>query len=104
MAMYTITRNCAKGKIDICGCGRKPEDPTDGFEWGKCTEDVVFGYLKSKAFVDAAETRIAGNYSASAKMNLHNNEAGRLVSNWGGYQTPTLTKIGGLIIVGKLMN
>ena len=81
MAMYTITRNCAKSKIDNCGCGPKPRDGSDGFEWGRCTEDVNFGYQKSKAFVDAAETRIDGHYSALAKMNLHNNEAGRSVSN-----------------------
>jgi hypothetical protein len=81
MAMYTITRNCAKDKIDNCGCGSKPRDPTDNFEWGRCSEDVNFGYQKSKSFVDAAETTVNGDYPASAKLNLHNNEAGRLVSN-----------------------
>jgi hypothetical protein len=92
MAMYTITRNCAKDKIAVCGCAPKPRDPTDGFAWGKCTEDVDFGYRKSKEFVDAGETLVNGEFPLFAKMNLHNNEAGRLVSNWVAMKTSNIRK------------
>lgn len=81
MGMYTVTRNCAKSKIVNCNCGDKPREPSPGFDWGRCTEDVNFGYAKTKEFIDAAETpNSRGVYSAAGQMNIQNNEAGRLVS------------------------
>lgn len=47
-----------------------------GWVWGGCSDNVEFGNKISKVFVDSLET----GQDARALMNLHNNEAGRLVS------------------------
>ena len=44
--------------------------------WGGCSDNVDFGEKISKQFVDALEN----GQDARAAVNLHNNEAGRLVS------------------------
>lgn len=46
-----------------------------GWQWGGCSDNVVFGEAISKQFVDTLET----GQDARAAMNLHNNEAGRKV-------------------------
>lgn len=47
-----------------------------GWIWGGCSDNVAFGEKISKQFVDALE----GGHDSRAAVNLHNNEAGRLVS------------------------
>lgn len=47
------------------------------WEWGGCSDNIGFGYKFSREFVDAGEK----GRNAREKMNLHNNEAGRAVSN-----------------------
>lgn len=47
-----------------------------GWIWGGCSDNVAFGEKVSKQFVDALE----GGQDSRAAVNLHNNEAGRLVS------------------------
>lgn len=47
-----------------------------GWIWGGCSDNVEFGEKVSKQFVDALE----GGQDSRAAVNLHNNEAGRLVS------------------------
>lgn len=46
-----------------------------GWIWGGCSDNVAFGEKISKQFVDALE----GGQDSRAAINLHNNEAGRLV-------------------------
>lgn len=46
-----------------------------GWIWGGCSDNVAFGETISKQFVDALE----GGHDSRAAVNLHNNEAGRLV-------------------------
>lgn len=46
-----------------------------GWIWGGCSDNVAFGEKISKQFVDALE----GGQDSRAAVNLHNNEAGRLV-------------------------
>lgn len=46
-----------------------------GWIWGGCSDNVAFGEKVSKQFVDALE----GGQDSRAAVNLHNNEAGRLV-------------------------
>lgn len=48
-----------------------------GWIWGGCSDNVAFGEKISKQFVDALE----GGQDSRAAVNLHNNEAGRLVSH-----------------------
>lgn len=47
-----------------------------GWIWGGCSDNVDFGENISKQFVDALEN----GHDSRAAVNLHNNEAGRLVS------------------------
>lgn len=47
-----------------------------GWIWGGCSDNVDFGENISKLFVDALET----GHDSRAAVNLHNNEAGRMVS------------------------
>lgn len=81
------------GELLQCGCqaprGRVPRppglpdlsSPTEGsaaWEWGGCGDDVDFGDEKSRLFMDAQHKR--GHGDIRALVQLHNNEAGRLVS------------------------
>lgn len=45
-------------------------------EWGGCSDNIVFGYKLAREFVDTGER----GRTLREKMNLHNNEAGRVVS------------------------
>lgn len=76
------------GDLLQCGCeatrNRAPPRPSssssgDGvkWEWGGCGDDVEFGYEKSKQFMDAKRRR--GKSDIRTLIDLHNNEAGRLV-------------------------
>lgn len=46
------------------------------WEWGGCSDNIGFGFKFSRDFVDTGER----GRTLREKMNLHNNEAGRLVS------------------------
>lgn len=46
------------------------------WEWGGCSDNIGFGFKFSREFVDTGER----GRSLREKMNLHNNEAGRIVS------------------------
>lgn len=46
------------------------------WEWGGCSDNIGFGFKFSREFVDTGER----GRTLREKMNLHNNEAGRLVS------------------------
>lgn len=45
-------------------------------EWGGCSDNIVFGYKLAREFVDTGER----GRTIREKMNLHNNEAGRMVN------------------------
>jgi wingless-type MMTV integration site family protein 4 len=77
---HAVTKACSTGQVDKCGCdrsvrGRSPQ----GFEWAGCSDNIAYGSAFSQMFVDARE-RAKGKQSDRALMNLHNNEAGRMVS------------------------
>lgn len=46
------------------------------WEWGGCSDNIGFGFKFSREFVDTGER----GRNLREKMNLHNNEAGRMVS------------------------
>lgn len=87
---HAVTQACSMGDLLQCGCeatrNRAPPKPPsssssseDGvkWEWGGCGDDVEFGYEKSKQFMDAKRRR--GKSDIRTLIDLHNNEAGRLV-------------------------
>lgn len=84
---HTVARACAEGKIASCNCdynhqGRRtrmlPNAVTGGrdWQWDGCSDNIGFGYKFSREFVDAGEK----GRNVRERMNLHNNEAGRMVS------------------------
>lgn len=46
------------------------------WQWGGCSDNIKSGYKFARSFVDASEKGRDQRFV----MNLHNNEAGRLVS------------------------
>lgn len=80
---HAVTRACSSGKLTKCGCDRTVKGPSkDGFEWSGCSDNIAYGIAFSKTFVDAREkkSKKSGKNAGRRLMNLHNNEAGRLVS------------------------
>lgn len=86
-AVHAITSACARGNISLCGCDMTHRThlpyheqlPQHGqaWKWGGCSADINFGMKFARKFFDARE--IEGD--ARSIMNLHNNRAGRKVSD-----------------------
>ncbi|XP_078390788.1 protein Wnt-6-like isoform X1 [Cetorhinus maximus] len=85
---YAVTQACSMGELLQCGCENTPSraptphPPASGtqaaaWEWGGCGDDVEFGYDKSKQFMDAERKK--GQSDIKSLIDLHNNEAGRLM-------------------------
>lgn len=80
--VHTIAQNCSRGDFNECGChgrrskSQKSEETKGGFRWGGCSDDADFGMKVAKSFLDEQETVS----DARTKMNLHNNNVGRMVS------------------------
>jgi wingless-type MMTV integration site family protein 1 len=78
---HSIARACSEGSIQSCSCdyshqSRGPSGVRD-WEWGGCSDNIGYGFRFSREFVDTGER----GRNLREKMNLHNNEAGRTVSN-----------------------
>lgn len=78
---YAVTAACARGNISACGCAsgpkhREPNPP--GWKWGGCSVDINYGVRFARKFLDARE--FEGD--ERSLMNLHNNKAGRKVSQF----------------------
>ncbi|CAO2625013.1 Protein Wnt-6, partial [Lemmus lemmus] len=78
-ASHAVTQACSMGELLQCGCQAPPGSPeaSAAWEWGGCGDDVDFGDEKSRLFMDAQHKR--GRGDIRALVQLHNNEAGRLV-------------------------
>lgn len=75
-----ITKECSKGKIGQCHCDANLQGYSDhGFQWSGCSDNVQFGIIFSRRFVDSYERERSRNSWSIDRvlMNLHNNEAGR---------------------------
>ena len=79
---YAVTRSCSDGKLGRkCGCDLKYIGMSDeGWKWAGCSDDIDYGIEFSKKFVDARERGRKAENPARVLMNLHNNNAGRMVS------------------------
>lgn len=85
---YAVARACSEGSIETCNCdyGHHKNRPrisrnsavsgVRDWEWGGCSDNIGFGFKFSREFVDTGER----GRNLREKMNLHNNEAGRMVS------------------------
>ena len=78
-AAYAVTRACSSGELNECSCDHRARArrPNNKWQWGGCSEDIRFGETFSREFVDAREDAS----TSQGLMNLHNNEAGRRVSD-----------------------
>lgn len=83
---YSVTQACSIGRLDVCGCGRTPKMKlkNKNWMWGGCSDNIAYGVRFSDKFTDAVERkRMKGLEKIAMRraiMNIHNNEAGRLVS------------------------
>lgn len=81
-AVHAITQACSAGNLTYCSCdlSRQGESTSEGWKWGGCSDNVRYGVIFARQFVDAPErTRKKKKKSdVRAMMNLHNNQAGRL--------------------------
>ena len=75
--VHELTHACSRNKLTNCTCvtNHKEKSQKD-FDWGGCSDNIAFGLRFAKLFVDSVEHE----RDPRAKMNLHNNLAGRRVS------------------------
>ncbi len=80
---HAVVRSCSEGSIESCTCDYRLHNkysrhmtPDQNWKWGSCSDNIEFGYKFSRDFVDAGEKA----RDMRGTMNLHNNEAGRIVS------------------------
>lgn len=85
---HAVSRACAEGAIESCTCDYSHVDRAPHrsrapnaanvrvWKWGGCSDNIGFGFRFSREFVDTGER----GKTVREKMNLHNNEAGRMVS------------------------
>lgn len=89
---HSVARSCSEGSIESCTCDYRRRGPGGpDWHWGGCSDNIDFGRLFGREFVDSSEK----GRDLRFLMNLHNNEAGRMVraggatGNTGGDDTHT---------------
>ncbi|XP_035210368.1 protein Wnt-16-like [Stegodyphus dumicola] len=78
-ATHAVTQACSAGNLTDCSCdtSRQGQSTPEGWKWGGCSDNVRYGMMFARQFVDAPE-RAERKRDVRAMMNLHNNNAGRL--------------------------
>lgn len=72
-----MARSCSEGSIESCTCDYRRRGPGGpDWHWGGCSDNIDFGRLFGREFVDSGEK----GRDLRFLVNLHNNEAGRTVS------------------------
>uniref|UniRef100_A0A1B6C6I1 Protein Wnt n=1 Tax=Clastoptera arizonana TaxID=38151 RepID=A0A1B6C6I1_9HEMI len=87
--VHAVTQACSSGNLTECSCDSNKHGQTtpEGWKWSGCSDNLQYGILFARKFVDAPErVRSTGltakqkkAWSVRMRMNLHNNEAGRQV-------------------------
>lgn len=96
---WSVTRACSKGDLAECSCDNSIRRKQRKWQWGGCSEDINYGVMFSRKFIDSQES----NVSVGGILNLHNNEAGRRVSNkWTKDLGDKSIDIGGSILISCL--
>lgn len=73
---HAVARSCSEGAIESCTCDYRRRGPGGpDWHWGGCSDNVDFGRMFSREFVDSSERGRDLRYLT----NIHNNEAGRMV-------------------------
>jgi hypothetical protein len=76
--IHQVAVACSLGKLKSCGCDISQQGRMrNKWEWGGCSHNIAFGEEFSRKFLDSKERRARDIH---AKINIHNNRAGRLVS------------------------
>lgn len=74
---HSVARSCSEGSIESCSCDYRRRGPGGpDWHWGGCSDNIEFGRFIGKEFVDSSERGRDLKYL----VNLHNNQAGRMVS------------------------
>lgn len=74
---HQVAKACSLGKLKSCGCDMTQHGQArQKWEWGGCSHNVEFGYKFAHKFMDSKERA----KDIHAKINIHNNRAGRLVN------------------------
>ncbi|NXU48631.1 WNT1 protein, partial [Turnix velox] len=72
---HSVARSCSEGSIESCTCDYRRRGPGGpDWHWGGCSDNIDFGRLFAREFVDSGEK----GRDLRFLMNLHNNEAGRM--------------------------
>ena len=75
--VHEVAHACRRNELTNCTCVTNDEEKSQkDFEWGGCGDNIAYGLRFAKLFVDSVEHE----RDPRAKMNLHNNLAGRRVS------------------------
>lgn len=81
--VHALSQTCRTGNLTDCTCDRSRDGKASskGWKWGGCSDNIAYAMSFAKQFVDAPDElalqRRPGDLEAI--MNLHNNQAGRLV-------------------------
>uniref|UniRef100_A0A8B9EMF1 Protein Wnt n=2 Tax=Neognathae TaxID=8825 RepID=A0A8B9EMF1_ANSCY len=82
---HSVARSCSEGSIESCTCDYRRRGPGGpDWHWGGCSDNIDFGRLFGREFVDSSEK----GRDLRFLMNLHNNEAGRMVRAPGASGSP----------------
>ncbi|XP_078057436.1 protein Wnt-1 [Mustelus asterias] len=72
---HSVSRSCSEGSVESCTCDyRRRGAGGPDWHWGGCSDNIEFGRIFGREFVDSSERGRDLRYLT----NLHNNEAGRL--------------------------
>ncbi|XP_050434771.1 protein Wnt-11b-like [Adelges cooleyi] len=73
---YTITRDCAMGKISNCGCGTHPEATDGTFKWRGCDDNIRWGLKFARQFTKSDDMFIkkSNNTYSDTDLSLNAND------------------------------
>lgn len=73
-----IATSCSMGKLGSCSCDDTITGEGRGWSWGGCSDNTVYAADFAAKFMDSREK----GTDIKSLMNLHNNQAGRLVGSF----------------------